>query len=83
MATSSHPTRQAGRRVLIVDDDVDLVESLQEILESRGYDVAGAGNIADAIDTARAFAPQVALLDVNLGREKGLTLNPTLTAMLP
>ena len=82
-ATSSHPTRQAGRRVLIVDDDVDLVESLQEILESRGYDVAGAGNIADAIDTARAFAPQVALLDVNLGRENGLTLITTLKAMLP
>src|SRR5215475_4543087 len=85
MATPLHPMspRAAGRRVLIVDDDVDLVESLQEVLESRGYDVAGAGNIADAIDTARAFAPQVAMLDVNLGRENGLTLITTLKDLLP
>src|SRR5215470_8096702 len=85
MAAPLHPMspRAAGRRVLIVDDDVDIVESLQEVLESRGYDVAGAGNIADAIDTARAFAPQVAMLEVNLGRENGLTLITTLKAILP
>src|SRR5262249_25430220 len=83
MATPLHPPRAADRRVLIVDDDVDLVESLQEVLESRGYDVTTAGNIADAIDTAQAFVPQVAMLDVNLGRENGLTLITTLKELLP
>jgi signal transduction histidine kinase len=85
MAAPLHPTspRAADRRVLIVDDDVDLAESLQEVLESRGYVVASAGNIADAVDVARAFAPQVAMLDVNLGRENGLTLITTLKELLP
>jgi signal transduction histidine kinase len=71
------------RRVLIVDDDVDLAESLQDILESREYQVAVAHNIAGAQGIAEALRPNVALLDVNLGRENGLTLITTLKEVLP
>jgi signal transduction histidine kinase len=71
------------RRVLIVDDDVDLAESLQDVLESRDYQVAVAHNIAGAQGIAETLRPNVALLDVNLGRENGLTLITTLKEVLP
>jgi signal transduction histidine kinase len=71
------------RRVLVVDDDVDLAESLQDILERRDYKVAVAHDIAGAQATAKTFEPDVALLDVNLGRENGLTLITTLKELHP
>lgn len=71
------------RRVLIVDDDVDLSESLREILEARGYTVAIAHDIAGAEQAARGLVPQVALLDVNLGPENGLSLITSLKAAFP
>jgi signal transduction histidine kinase len=74
---------QDARRVLVVDDDMDLAESLQEILASRGYTAAIAHNIAGAEAAAKALIPQVAILDVNLGRENGLTLITTLKEAYP
>ena len=71
------------RRVLVVDDDVDLAESLQEILASRGYNAAVAHTIAGAESAAKALIPQVAIIDVNLGRENGLTLITTLKEAFP
>jgi signal transduction histidine kinase len=71
------------RRVLVVDDDVDLAESLQEILQSRGYTADIAHNIVDATRAASALIPHVAIIDVNLGRENGLTLITTLKDAFP
>jgi signal transduction histidine kinase len=82
-AGTSTSQQGASRRVLIVDDDVDLAESLQEILESRGYTAAIAHSIAGAESAARTLVPHVAILDVNLGRENGLTLITTLREAYP
>jgi two-component system response regulator RegA len=71
------------RRVLIVDDDVDLAESLQDVLTSRGYEVAIAHTCVTAIEVAASFDPQVAMLDVNLGQERGLSLIESLKQRLP
>jgi signal transduction histidine kinase len=71
------------RRVLVVDDDVDLAESLQEILQSRGYTAAIAHSIVGATSAANALNPHVAIIDVNLGRENGLTLITTLKDAFP
>jgi signal transduction histidine kinase len=84
MSDTSRPDSQAPtRRVLVIDDDVDLAESLQEILASRGYNAVVAHNIAGAEATAKALLPQVAIIDVNLGRENGLTLITTLKESFP
>lgn len=50
--------------VLVVDDDNDIRETLQEILESEGYEVATAGNGAEGLERARALHPSVILLDL-------------------
>lgn len=51
-------------KIVIVDDDQDLRDSLQVILESEGYRVVTAGERAQGFDLIRAEKPDVAILDV-------------------
>lgn len=62
----------ALQRVLVVDDDQDLLESIAELLEARQYQVATASNSAQALQELRRISPQVALVDLRLGLENGL-----------
>jgi signal transduction histidine kinase len=83
MSDAKLGAQSMDRRVLVVDDDVDLAESLQEILQSRGYTAAIAHSIVGATSAANALNPHVAIIDVNLGRENGLTLITTLKDAFP
>ena len=83
IADASASSTTAERRVLIVDDDIDLAESLQEILESRDYKVAIAHDFTGAEKSAAMLRPHVALIDVNLGAENGLALITSLKAIVP
>ena len=60
------------RRALIVDDDIDLAESLSDILVARGYEVQMANSHQEALDHCLSFDAQVALLDIRLHGESGL-----------
>ena len=53
-----------ANKVLIVDDDVDLVESMANLLEAKGYEVFTASNGQDGVDKAKAEHPDLILLDV-------------------
>jgi CheY-like chemotaxis protein len=54
-----------GRRVLVVDDDADIRETVSLILEDEGYEVQSAGDGAAALAVLRAGpAPDVILLDL-------------------
>ncbi len=66
------PDEQGARRVLIVDDDHDLAESLAEILVRRDYVVKTAHSAGEAEEINRRFDVQVALLDIRLGSDNGL-----------
>ncbi len=52
------------RKVLIVDDDVDLSGSLKVILESAGYSVLTAANRAAGMEEIKAERPDLIILDV-------------------
>jgi CheY-like chemotaxis protein len=57
-------TEQPGR-VLVVDDDADIRDSIADILELRGYEVARAANGREALDhLRRGPQPCVILLDL-------------------
>ena len=64
VAASSRAT--GGARVLVVDDDRAVAESTAMLLQLQGYEVRVAHSGAEALDQARAFRPQVALLDIGL-----------------
>jgi PAS domain S-box-containing protein len=70
-------------RLLIVDDDVDFAESLLEVLESRGYQVALAHTAADTLKIIRDFDAQIALIDIRLDRDNGIRLIPALREARP
>jgi two-component system cell cycle response regulator len=56
----------ARRRILVVEDDVDLAEALGEGLESEGYLVEQARDGGEGVDRALSNRPDLILLDVNL-----------------
>jgi CheY-like chemotaxis protein len=53
-------------RVLVVDDEIDTAETLAEVLTTLGHDVRTAADGTRALETARAFSPDVVLLDLGL-----------------
>ncbi len=51
-------------KILIVDDDPDIVEACQLVLEREGYEVSGAPNRADGMNAIEGAAPDLLILDV-------------------
>jgi len=54
------------RRILLVDDDLDAVESMRLLLEISGHEVYGVYDGASAIEAAPRLAPDMALIDIGL-----------------
>jgi len=52
------------RRILIVDDDVDLSDSLKVVLERAGYDTLTAASRLEGMEKIRADQPDLIILDV-------------------
>jgi len=53
-----------SQRILIADDDQDIVEMLQYNLKKEGYEVKTAQNGKDAIEKAISFLPNLILMDI-------------------
>ena len=55
-----------GKRVLVVDDEQNIVDILRFNLEREGYEVISANDGGEALEKARSEAPDLILLDVML-----------------
>ena len=53
-----------AKKVLIIDDDFDLVEAMRITLEAAGFEVIDAQDGEKGLDMIRAEAPDLVLLDV-------------------
>ena len=75
------------RRVLIVDDEPNIVASLEFLMRGDEYDVAVARNGEEALLLAEQFRPDLVLLDVMMPRRSGFEVcrqireNPALRDM--
>ncbi len=58
---AAHP-----RRIAIVEDNVDAAESMQLLLELRGFEVATAGDGLAGLELIRRLRPDVVLCDIGL-----------------
>jgi len=67
-------------RVLVVDDDRAVRESLRRSLEFNGYDVHLAGDGAEALAGIGSLAPDVVVMDVMMPRLDGLDTTRALRA---
>ncbi len=77
------------RRVQIIDDDVDFASALGDFLELNGYCVQMAHDDAGARALMCEFEPEVALVDLRIGRDSGLEVisrlkrdRPSLTCVI-
>ena len=58
-------------RVLVADDDRDLVLSLMALLRAEGHEVFGVHHGADVVETVGEFAPDALLLDIGMPQTSG------------
>ena len=65
-------------KVLLVEDDQTLLETLSYNLQREGYEVIPAGDGVTALDLAREHKPDLILLDIMLPGLDGLTVTRTL-----
>ena len=59
-------------KVLVVDDEPDIVELLQYNLEKAGYEVKTANNGKEAIKVAKVFLPHLILMDIMMPKMDGV-----------
>jgi CheY-like chemotaxis protein len=71
-------------RVLVVDDNVDILQILETALRRIGHDVRAAANREQADTVASDFCPDVLLVDWKLGAQgNGIELTQMLRVRLP
>lgn len=62
----------AKPKIIIVDDEPDIVELIEYTLKKEGYQVATASNGKEAIDEARSFLPELIILDIMMPKMDGI-----------
>jgi DNA-binding response OmpR family regulator len=60
-----------SKRILIADDEQNIVISLEFLMKREGYEVLVAQDGAEAVDMIRAEMPDLVLLDVMMPRKTG------------
>lgn len=68
----------APKRLLVVDDDPNLVLLAKDYLEFRGYEVVAASNGLEALEVMRRLTPDLIICDVMMPEMDGYTFVQTL-----
>ncbi|HOZ50613.1 MAG TPA: response regulator transcription factor [Chitinophagaceae bacterium] len=59
-------------KVMVVDDEQDIVQIIKYNLEANGYEVQSAFNGVEALEVAHTFKPDLILLDVMMPHKDGI-----------
>ena len=65
------PAVKAGKRILLVDDDAEIVESMRTVLESRGYQILVARDGNQGLVVAEGEEPDLVVLDMMMPKRSG------------
>lgn len=57
------------RKIIIIDDDIDLVEAMRLTLENEGFEVIDAQDGEKGIEKVRSENPDLVILDVMMGTQ--------------
>ncbi|MDA8242567.1 MAG: response regulator [Elusimicrobia bacterium] len=60
-------------KILIADDDAEMLETLSSMLEGEGYQVVRAENGEEAVELAQKELPALIMLDIHMPRMDGLS----------
>jgi DNA-binding response OmpR family regulator len=69
--TQSPPEPLRGRRVLLVDDDPEIIESMRTVLESKGYEILVARDGNQGLLMAERENPDLVVLDMMMPKRSG------------
>lgn len=72
-----------GKKILLVDDDKDLLYGMKVWLRANGYHVFFAADAMSAITTAQAERPDLILLDIGLPGGDGYLIMARLRSLMP
>ncbi|MFM9197434.1 MAG: response regulator transcription factor [Planctomycetia bacterium] len=70
-ATAVATKKRDGKRVLLVDDDSEIVESMRTVLESRGYEILVARDGNQGLMMAETEEPDLVVLDMMMPKRSG------------
>jgi two-component system alkaline phosphatase synthesis response regulator PhoP len=65
---------RSKRKILVVDDDEDILDLLKYNLEKEGYEVRIVSSCCDALMAARQFRPDLIILDIIMPGQNGIEL---------
>jgi DNA-binding response OmpR family regulator len=71
----------AEKRILVVDDEQDIIDMLVELLTTQGYEVDSALTAEAALEAVRASIYDAAILDFNLPDMDGVMLHRQIRQM--
>ncbi len=77
------PVAAGTRRILVVDDEVAVAETLQMIFSGCGYEARSAHSAEQAIETISLWQPDVAIVDVMLPQMNGIEFGIVLKSNYP
>ena len=60
----------AGNRILIIDDDQDILETMGSLLEFEGFEIYSAETVESGIEMIEDISPDVILLDIMFPEKK-------------
>ena len=66
--------KPAVKRILLVDDDIDLLMLLERKLQTTGYIIESAASLPEAEYVLSLFHPDLVLLDINIAGDDGRQL---------
>ena len=65
------PEPVRGRKVLLVDDDAEIIESMRTVLESKGYEILVARDGNQGLLMAERDTPDLVVLDMMMPKRSG------------
>jgi len=60
-------------RLLMIDDDPDMVSSVRTVMEAAGWEMVSAANGVEGVEKARQLGPDLIILDILMPRKDGLS----------
>lgn len=70
MVRKAEPKKKS--KILIIDDDVDLLHTLKEVLVDEGYGIIMASNGIEAIERHKESRPDLIILDLKMPQMNGI-----------
>ena len=61
-----------GKKVLVIDDEMDTVVYMETLLQDNGYETVSANNGQEGLEKAKSENPDLVVLDVSMPEKSGM-----------